>query len=129
MTLPFTSVPPDVGESDLYADTRFTPVSSFRVISVGAYELAQLSTVQSNPSIHIHSLVSIHLYITQHIHPHQPVAHVLFFLGLEKRKENLPYRIPSPQTDPLRDRAVLLLCFSKLLLRAEGFVGLGGLID
>ena len=36
----------------------------------------------------------------------------------------IPYRIASPQTNPLRDRTVLLLCFCKLLLGPEGLVGL-----
>lgn len=38
---------------------------------------------------------------------------------------HVPYSVPSPQTNPLRDRPVLLLCLGELLLGAEGFVGLG----
>lgn len=37
---------------------------------------------------------------------------------------NAPDRIPSPQSNPLRNRTILLLGARKLLLRAEGFVAL-----
>lgn len=36
----------------------------------------------------------------------------------------VPDGIPSPQSNPLRDRAVLLLRFRELLLRPERLVGL-----
>ena len=36
----------------------------------------------------------------------------------------LPDGIASTKTNPLRDGAILFLSFRKLLLRAEGFVGL-----
>lgn len=42
----------------------------------------------------------------------------------ERKKRDAPDRIPSAQSDPLRNRPVLLLGFGELLLRAEGFVGL-----
>ena len=36
----------------------------------------------------------------------------------------VPDGVVGPQSNPLRDRAVLLLCLRKLLLRAERLVGL-----
>ena len=42
----------------------------------------------------------------------------------EREGETQPNGVPSPETDPLRDRAVLLLSFCKLLLGTEGFLAL-----
>lgn len=41
----------------------------------------------------------------------------------------IPDGVASPQSDPLWNRAVLLLCFGELLLRSEGFVGLHPIIS
>lgn len=45
-----------------------------------------------------------------------------FFVG---RVLNVPYRIARAKTNPLGNGTVLLLCFGKLLLSTERFVGLG----
>jgi hypothetical protein len=47
---------------------------------------------------------------------------------MKARMSDSPNGIPGPQTDPLRDRSVLLLRPRELLLRAEGFVALYVLI-
>ena len=41
---------------------------------------------------------------------------------------SVPDSISSPKSNPLRDGTVLFLRFGKLLLRAEGFVGLPSLV-
>ena len=123
---PFPPSSPRVrNREDLYADTCFTPMSSFRVISV----VEQLSASIQAPPKSIKStsfpITSIH-HTSTHPTP-APYPHNFFLLCYRadgRSISNAPNRIPSSQPYPLRDRTVLLLRFRELLLRAEGFVGL-----
>jgi len=85
----------------LNADTSLAPVSSLRVVSTHKSPLAPLTSPIAAESCGLYD-------------------------SRQPSRDHVPDRIASPKTNPLRDGTVLLLCLGELLLRAEGFVGLGG---
>ena len=79
----------------LDTDTSLTPMSSLRVVSVRGVMLVLLRVVK-----------------------------LIWWAWLWRWEESVPDGVTSSQSDPLRNRSVLLLSFRKLLLRAEGLVAL-----
>lgn len=105
--------------SCLDADTGLTPMSPFGIVSENEGFLVRIRRQQRREGERV---LGQNRFVKQDESRERDNEKRTTETGL--RRTDVPNRVSSPQSDPLGNRAILFLGFGKLLLRAEGFVGL-----